>query len=265
MAFKIYIMRFNLKIGFKYSAQKHFLPINYQYELSAWIYKVIESGDNEYSAWLHENGFRNNNKQYRLFSFSNLKIPSLKIKEDSLLIDCDYVELEISFLPEKSTEEFVKGLFRKREFVLGNRKYKTEFIVEDIQIMPEPIFQEEMSYKSISPICVSRRREEKGSFYPEPTDTCMAESILTNLISKYEAFYGIPLQLDFAKCDFNLTSIAKRKLITIKADTPYQSRVPAYMYEFCLKVPVELQQIAYHCGVGHKNSVGFGAIALKTK
>ncbi len=33
------------------------LPINYQYALSSWIYKVIASADEQYSAFLHEKGF----------------------------------------------------------------------------------------------------------------------------------------------------------------------------------------------------------------
>lgn len=258
-------MRFNLKIGIKNNLVKALLPINYQYELSAWIYKVIESGNDKYSEWLHENGFQNNNKQYRLFSFSNLKIPRSKIIEDCLLIQSEFIELEISFLPEKSTEEFVKGLFRKREFTLGNRDHKIDFIVCDVRILPEPIFQQEMIYKSISPICVSKRREEKGSFYPEPADSCTEEAILTNLLSKYEAFYGVPAKIDLLKCSFSPISPAKRKLITIKVGTPHQTRIPGYFYDFILNAPPELQRIAYHCGIGHKNSSGFGAITTKNE
>lgn len=256
-------MRFNLKIGFKNPSETHILPINYQYELSAWIYKVIETGNEKYSAWLHENGFQNDNKQYRLFSFSHLKISNLKRIEDFILIQSQSMELEISFLPEKSTEEFVKGLFRNREFILGNRIYKTALIVDDIQIMEEPVFEEEMHYRSISPVCVSLPRDGKGSYYPAPNEECTEEAILTSLFSKYEAFSGEPVEQNMTFCKFQPTSSGKRKLITIKADTPRQTRIPGYLYEFTLHAPIELQRIAYHCGIGHKNSMGFGAIALK--
>jgi CRISPR-associated endoribonuclease Cas6 len=33
------------------------IPINYQYELSSWIYKVIERADAQYSDFLHNKGF----------------------------------------------------------------------------------------------------------------------------------------------------------------------------------------------------------------
>lgn len=48
------------------------LPINYQYELSAWIYKVIERANAEYSDFLHNKGFQHAGKQFRMFTFSQL-------------------------------------------------------------------------------------------------------------------------------------------------------------------------------------------------
>ncbi len=50
-------MRFKLHIEVIPSLYGNKLPINYQYELSAWIYKVIALGDESYARWLHENGF----------------------------------------------------------------------------------------------------------------------------------------------------------------------------------------------------------------
>ncbi|MCH8568718.1 MAG: hypothetical protein LAT67_10660 [Balneolales bacterium] len=33
------------------------LPINYQYEISAWIYRMIHDGNAEFAAWLHNKGY----------------------------------------------------------------------------------------------------------------------------------------------------------------------------------------------------------------
>jgi len=49
-----------------------YLPINYQYELSSWIYKVIERADSEYSNFLHNEGFQSDGKQFRMFTFSQV-------------------------------------------------------------------------------------------------------------------------------------------------------------------------------------------------
>ncbi len=55
-------MRFKLTIAITDKVQ-NILPINYQYELSGWIYKVIHQGDAMFSEWLHNNGYMNEKKQ----------------------------------------------------------------------------------------------------------------------------------------------------------------------------------------------------------
>lgn len=46
------------------------IPINYQYPLSAAIYKILQKGDSEYAQFLHEEGY---GKGYKFFTFSDLK------------------------------------------------------------------------------------------------------------------------------------------------------------------------------------------------
>ena len=52
-ALDVYNMRFKLAIKFEGKIPV-ILPVNYQYPLSAWIYKTIHNGNNEFAAWLHE-------------------------------------------------------------------------------------------------------------------------------------------------------------------------------------------------------------------
>ncbi len=55
-------MRF--KITFNTNAGRKHLPFNYQYYISAWIYKVIGSADKDFADFLHNEGFRDGNKKY---------------------------------------------------------------------------------------------------------------------------------------------------------------------------------------------------------
>ncbi len=53
------------------------LPLNYQYPLSAWIYKVLARGDRGFAEFLHEQGYKmENQKTFKLFTFSNLRFPA---------------------------------------------------------------------------------------------------------------------------------------------------------------------------------------------
>jgi len=49
------------------------IPVNYQYPLSAAIYKVLASGDAGYAEWLHQQGYVADTFNYKLFCFSRLQ------------------------------------------------------------------------------------------------------------------------------------------------------------------------------------------------
>ncbi|MDR1897023.1 MAG: CRISPR-associated endoribonuclease Cas6, partial [Prevotellaceae bacterium] len=125
-------MRFKLSLQIDRSISGNLLPINYQYPLSAWIYSVIAKGNTMYSAWLHDNGFlpSDSSKSFKLFTFSGLVIAHAKSIDDRLSLLSDAADLYLSFLPEKSTDEFIKGLFLKKEFSIGDKKSRVHFRVQ---------------------------------------------------------------------------------------------------------------------------------------
>lgn len=64
-------MRFVITLRVNARKFGRLLPLNYQYEMSAVIYKILSSADTEFATWLHENGFQmDNGKQFKLFTFS---------------------------------------------------------------------------------------------------------------------------------------------------------------------------------------------------
>jgi CRISPR/Cas system endoribonuclease Cas6 (RAMP superfamily) len=49
-------MRFTVTLNLT-DTRLNILPINYQYEFSAWIYHTIHNVDPVFSEWLHREGF----------------------------------------------------------------------------------------------------------------------------------------------------------------------------------------------------------------
>ena len=62
-----FIMRFNLVLEVNKHAFGNMLPINYQYEQSAAIYRILSSADEAYASWLHDNGSRLENGKTFIF------------------------------------------------------------------------------------------------------------------------------------------------------------------------------------------------------
>ena len=252
-------MRFKLNLRVYKDTFGNMLPISYQYELSAWIYKTIAKSDVLYAGWLHDNGFANDNKRFKMFVFSNI-FPQCKAIGDRMCILNDTMFLYLSFLPDKSTEEFVKGIFLDNLFTLGDEKSKVQFQVENIEALSTPPLNNYI-FQSLSPVCVSIKRENGSIEYVSPEREDYGKMLINNLKEKHLAFYGKAFEGD-ESYEFELLSPAKSRLITIKAHTPEMTKVKGFQYRFRLKADNALLHIMYETGLGEKNSTGFGMVEI---
>ncbi len=253
-------MRFKLVIyidKYKYGDR---LPINYQYECSAVIYKILSKSDEQFSQWLHDNGYTADKKLFKLFTFSRLQIPQYQLQGDKLKILSDTMEWYISFVPEISTREFIQGIFKEQAFTIGNKQVKISCLVKSIEMLPPPSLQKSMTFETISPICLTLKRANGTDEYISPTHPMANELIKQNLLDKYQAANGHALAGEDIPFYFKVISEPKSSLVTIKADTPQESKVRGYNCRFQLTAPEELMRIAYDGGIGSKNSMGFGMV-----
>jgi len=255
-------MRFQLNLKIDSHVFGNRLPINYQYELSAWIYRIIAQGDQQYAEWLHQNGFSEKHRNFRLFVFSNLYSPGTKFEKDRLIFTSDKASFCLSLLPEKSTEAFVKGIFKEQEFSLGDRVSKVQFRVQQVEMLPPPDFSDNFVFKTLSPVVVSVGEENRQHpRYASPEEKDYGQLIVNNLIEKYRLFYQKEFEGD-TSFKFELLSPVRSKLIRIKAGTKEETRVRGYVFTFRLEADRELLKVGYESGVGEKNSQGFGFVEV---
>ncbi len=255
-------MRFLLTLQ-RISNHERIIPINYQYEVSAWIYRVIHHGDPAFSKWLHKMGYADERKQFRLFTFSNLMIPKRTIQGDRIIIQSDVVQLIVSFLPLESINHFIQGLFRHQEFRLGDRQSQVSFRVTTIEGLPEPVFQERMSFQCRSPVLVSQNIPgEKYARYLSPDHRDYSELLFHNLKEKWKAFTGLPFASVTTVEAFTIIPTIRKKGILIKAGTPMESKLIGYLFDFMLTGAPELIRLGYYTGFGEKNSMGFGCVEV---
>ena len=129
-----------LKIKFGLSGKKQILPLNYQYPISAWIYKVLSKADEEFTKILHNKGYMlENGKVFKLFTYSKLSFPkhTWKIipKSDRMEVWARNAWLTVSFqLPEQS-EKFVMGLFKEHKAFFGDKISGIDMQVESMEVV----------------------------------------------------------------------------------------------------------------------------------
>ena len=255
-------MRFKITLTPDKRVFGYALPINYQYELSSFIYHTLACANAEYSTWLHENGFVTDTKRFKLFSFSNLIFPAYKIVSDRIEILSERVAFIVSFLPERSTEEFIRGLFSEQTFCLGDKNSKVQFSVSGIELLPQPDFSIAHEYTTLSPVCITHRVADSDRVIYEAPDSGYArEALLMNLKNKYAAFTGKPYE-GSDEFVFELLAPPRSKLIAIKTNTLQQTKVKGYMFNFRLRASHQLMEVMYNAGLGEKGSLGCGDIII---
>lgn len=254
-------MRFKLILEVNKKAYGNIIPINYQYEQSAAIYKILSYGDKEYAEWLHENGFKlDNGKTFKLFTFSRFKIEKRKILNDRIQILSDTIEWQISFLPEKSTEKFITGIFNNQIFEIGDKKSCVQFIVKSIEVIPLPDFSESMQFCTMSPMCLKFKREDGKIDYISPKDVRAKRMLFVGLTEKYYSVHGVKQDFSINDIVFDVLNDPKPALITIKSGSDAQTKVKGYMFKFRINAPVELLKVMYDAGAGSLCSQGFGCL-----
>lgn len=250
------------------------MPVNYQYPLSAWIYKTISHGNHEFARFLHERGFDAGHRSYKLFTFSWFKFAErgFRIEGDRLHLLNEAFSFDISFLAPAAMQHFVAGLFSEQSFTLGDRQSQLPLRVKSIEAMPLPDFETVMHYRTTSPILVSTLEvDARHATYLSPEDPQFGKLIADNLQNKFFAAVNAGLvdgKLEFNEVStpgFRLLSEPRSKVMLIKADSPQQTRIRAYHFDFELSIHPVLQQIGYLSGFGEKNSLGLGGVEIVKK
>jgi CRISPR-associated endoribonuclease Cas6 len=251
-------MRFNITMN--RTGTRCMLPMNYQYYISAWIYKVLRQADAEFAAFLHNKGYGNSHtKLYKLFCFSRLNFGKPKLwKERKLFeINSPTLSLGVSFDVPRIATTFIKGLFVEQDFYLGNKFNGIDLQVTNVTALPEPDFNETMHYCLQSPWVVSYQPDNtKPAHYLTPEDENFHERSVKHIMEKYRNTRFHDLAEDMIV--FKPSPTYKRSGFVIKPETPHQTRVIGNIFDFDLTAPIEVHHMIWGSGTSEKSSLGFG-------
>jgi len=254
-----------LRIKFNLSGERALLPLNYQYPLSAWIYKVLHRSDKEFANMLHEYGYvLDSGKTFKLFTFSKLTFPNhtWKIipKSDRMKIWARQAYLTVSFQLPEQTEKFVMGLFQQQKAFIGDKISGIEMEVESIEALKDVEIGicENVELKAVTAIVLGVDVEgEKNEQYVPPVHPKYKDLFLKNLLDKYRAIGKTDYTI--SDLDFKVKKLyTKTAMQRIKAGTPAETRVKAYYFDFELSAPKEMIEVGLNAGFGSMNALGFG-------
>jgi CRISPR-associated endoribonuclease Cas6 len=155
------------------------LPLNCNHAITGLVYRILGQASAEFAAQLHDTGFTDEGRRFKLFTFSRLQFRRNRLANNRIVLDDPTVELQIGSPVGDLVEHFVTGLFQGLSFVLA-----------EAETLTPPDFSTARSFRALSPITETVR--EEGTEHPRflsPEDD-WSEVIQRNLLRKYRALRG---------------------------------------------------------------------------
>ncbi len=238
---------------------RNVLPVNYQFELGSWFYRMINDPGSALYAGLAAAGYVKEGEPFRNFVFSNLMVPDRKIEADRMLIRSERIGLIFSTVPDGSLVHMVLESFQDARFLLGDRTSQVSFLVEKAELQPDSEFTDKMTFRTLSPIHLTQKIQgRKNELYLSPEAAEFQRLFYENLQKKFRLLNGFDHPHDPSEGKFKLRSPVAQKGITIQSGTSGQTKLIGYQLRFRLQADPGLIRAGYYLGFGEKNHLGFG-------
>ncbi len=230
------------------------LPIHYNHMVQGFIYKNIF--DDNFREFLHEKGFESNGRSFKLFTFSQLRGKYSYNRKEKTITFKDKVKLIVSSPVDDFNNEFLKSCLFSKNLQLNHQPLKVLKI--DVDENKEKL--NNVLIQTLSPITVYSTvslNGKKKTIYYTPEDSLFPKYIRENIIKKGKIIYDER----FEDADFKVRAASKDK---VSESLIYFKNfiIKGWNGIFKIEGDEKLINTALNCGLGAKNSQGFGCIKL---
>lgn len=245
-------MRLSIEFSFE---DRLTLPIHYNHIIQGFIYNNIS--DKAFRKFLHDEGYKYEKRNFKLFTFSRIFGQFNFNKEDSTITFTSPVKLIVSSVLDDFVNDFASTLIKKDDLFLN----KTNIKFSKIEVDKCKIESDSVVISMLSPMVTYSTIEihgKKKTVYHKPGDGVFSNLVYENLKKKYKSFYGKELE----DCDFRVKPLWEDRMKLISAK--YRGFIiKGWLGEYQLVGSPEIIKIAYDTGLGSKNAQGFGCFEIK--
>lgn len=245
------------------------IPINYQYPLASAIYRILSSVETAYATFLHQQGYSDERgKRMKLFCFSRIMSERKPVVEGRVLRWFGRPRLWFhigSPMEETFVRNTLVGMLSGQGIDIGSSDAAAGFVIEEVTTIDPPKWTNQVRGIALAPITTSVQEDgRRTATYLHPLDARFAEGVRANILAKHALLSGSrDDELDFhivpdAAYIQERGDRAISKLVTIKQGRESETRVKGFVFPFILSGNPILLHTAWECGLGEKNSIGFG-------
>ncbi len=257
-------MRLSIEVR---AAQDGMLCWDYRYAVTAWIYRVLGRVVPDYAAFLHQHGYQlDQRRRTRLFTFA-FRVWRARASAAGLMLTRSSRGRLVLSSPMQ--DDFVRAVTEaillepRIEIAVG--PYRARWLVERVEAVPPPPLGDRVTAWLLSPVVVS----VPGSPYPQylrALDERVPHLLRQNALKKFRLVTGISsavalsVRVDRAFVERHGGEQSRRisSLHRIKPGSPDETAVRAFTAPLLLEGDPQVIAVLYDCGIGEKNSMGFG-------
>lgn len=232
------------------------LPLNYQSSIAAFIYAALDSGSSDFARRLHDIGYQTERRSFRLFTFSRLETTNAVAQANRLTLQDPNVTLQISSPMAEFMQHLINGFSREPVLHIAG----AAFDLIHTELIPPPIFREQMAFRALSPITASINGNEKHATFLNLDDD-WSGAIRGNLVGKYQALHGREpndSRLIWTWSRSYITKAERRgSRLSMLVDL-HGIKIRGWLAPFTVEGSKELIELGYEAGFGARNSMGFG-------
>jgi CRISPR-associated endoribonuclease Cas6 len=244
------------------------IPVNYNHLLSRALLKILSKAEPAYQAHLRTLGLKGQfNKRFRLFTFSSLQFygPRWNLEDGVFVFEEPLrAKLILSFAhPQEFIKTELAPLFADAVLTINSRAGELHLKVDSHEVKPFPQLQAG-TFKALAPITISRKVKDEVRYLSPRSYEC-GLALADNLIEKYELLTGERLTQEMVTIKVDPEYLARAphpmKVFNLDEGTPDAARVRAFLAPVRLSGDPRLIRLAFACGLGERNSQGFGLLA----
>lgn len=229
----------------RFAVNKLTIPLAYRYQVMSMLYKTMRI-DELYSTLLHDVGFQNGRRTYRMFCFGELSGESTIYREEKKITFPASVFLEVRTTDEQLEELWMKAF----QPGLTLNLFGQTLILKDVIEQQERIKRISCRIEMLSPMLAYQTMGKKTKYY-NPLEPEFTQIIANNFVRKYEALTG-----EFVPA---IQIIPESIGIGDKTVALFQKTyLTAWGGQYLLKGKPEHLSFLYDAGLGGKNAQGFG-------
>lgn len=223
------------------------IPYEYHGFLQGVIYHAL--AENE-GTFFHDEGFKTDNKVYKMFVFSEL-IGKYKIFPEGIQF-IDTASFYVSCISSDFMNQLYTSFYQKGYIQLG----KQAFDIINLESVKDVEYSHNSEYiiKTLSPITAYKTDNKGFTTYFHPKSEDFENSIKRNLEKKFITLFD-----HNENQYFEILDLIKFKEVKVKFK---KSIYVAYICTMKIKASDDYLKLLLHVGLGSKNAAGFGMIEI---